>query len=85
MEYFSATNSKNSQTLVFLHGWGGSWASWSPILERLKENFDLFAFDLPGFGNQKIEKAMNLDDYINFVIKTLKTRKHRIKKVPKAD
>lgn len=75
MEYFSATNSKNSQTLVFLHGWGGSWASWSPILERLKENFDLFAFDLPGFGNQKIEKAMNLDDYINFVIKTLKTRK----------
>ena len=75
MEYFSATNSKNSQTLVFLHGWGGSWQSWSPILERLKENFDLFSFDLPGSGNQKIEKMMNLDDYISFVVKTLKTRK----------
>jgi pimeloyl-ACP methyl ester carboxylesterase len=75
MEYFSTTNSKNNPTLVFLHGWGGSWASWSPILERLKENFNLFAFDLPGFGNQKIDKSFNLDDYINFVIKILKTRK----------
>ena len=75
MEYFSTTNSEKSQTLVFLHGWGASWESWSPILEKLKEDFDLFAFDLPGFDNQKIEKEMNLNDYINFVKKTLKKRK----------
>jgi pimeloyl-ACP methyl ester carboxylesterase len=75
MEYFSTTDSKNSPPLVFLHGWGGSWTSWSPIIQRLKENFNIFAFDLPGFGNQKIDKAFNLDDYVNFVIKTLKKRK----------
>ncbi len=74
MEYFSATNSKNSQTLVFLHGWGGSWASWAPIIERLKPDFDIFAFDLPGFGNQPIEKNLKLDNYTDFVIKTLKKR-----------
>ncbi len=75
MEYFSTTNSKNSPTLVFLHGWGGSWASWSPILERLKKNFDLFAFDLPGFGNQSIQIPYYLDNYVDFVINLLKTRK----------
>jgi pimeloyl-ACP methyl ester carboxylesterase len=75
MEYFSTTSSKKSQTLVFLHGWGASWQSWAPIIQRLKDNFNIFAFDLPGFGNQKIEKVMDLDSYINFVIKTLKKRK----------
>ncbi len=75
MEYFSTTNSKKSETLVFLHGWGGSWASWSPILERLKEDFNLFAFDLPGFGNQPIQIPYHLDNYVDFVINLLKTRK----------
>jgi pimeloyl-ACP methyl ester carboxylesterase len=75
MEYFSTTDSKKSDTLVFLHGWGCSWGTWSPIIERLKSDFNIFAFDLPGFGNQKIDKILNLDDYVNFVIKTLKKRK----------
>lgn len=74
MEYFSAPNSKKNQTLVFLHGWGGCWQSWSPIIERLKNDFDIFAFDLPGFGNQKIDKSLNLDDYVKFTIQTLKNR-----------
>jgi pimeloyl-ACP methyl ester carboxylesterase len=75
MEYFSATNSKKSPTLVFLHGWGGSWASWSPVLERLKTDFNLFAFDLPGFGNQPIQIPYYLDNYVDFVTNILKTRK----------
>lgn len=74
MEYFSTVNPKKSPALVLIHGWGGSWQSWLPIIERLKNDFDIFAFDLPGFGNQNITKSLTLEDYVNFVIQTLKKR-----------
>lgn len=36
--------------LVLLHGIGGTWREWSPVLPALQSHFDVLAIDLPGFG-----------------------------------
>jgi pimeloyl-ACP methyl ester carboxylesterase len=34
--------------LVLLHGFGGSWRSFAPVVETLEDRFRILAFDLPG-------------------------------------
>ncbi|MBW4660297.1 MAG: alpha/beta fold hydrolase [Drouetiella hepatica Uher 2000/2452] len=36
--------------LLLIHGLGGSWQSWSPILNDLAVDREVIAVDLPGFG-----------------------------------
>ena len=36
--------------LLLLHGLGGSWKSWGPVLDGLVASRDVIAPDLPGFG-----------------------------------
>ncbi len=72
---FSSIIGKNKPSLVFLHGWGGSWQSWYPILERLKKDFNLYAFDLPGFGKESIQIPYHLDNYVDFVVNLIKSNK----------
>jgi len=36
--------------LLLVHGLGGSWRSWTPILEPLAAEREIIAVDLPGFG-----------------------------------
>ena len=36
--------------LLLLHGLGGTWRSWIPIIGRLAMNREVIAVDLPGFG-----------------------------------
>lgn len=36
--------------LLLLHGIGGSWRSWSPVLQGLAQYREVIAIDLPGFG-----------------------------------
>src|SRR6188472_3316995 len=40
----------SGEPLLLLHGLGGSTAVWSPVIERLAEQRDVLAIDLPGFG-----------------------------------
>jgi len=68
MEYISTVKSKSAENLIFLHGWGGCWQSWYPILERLKNDFNLYAPDLPGFGDQPIPMPYFLENYVDFVV-----------------
>lgn len=37
--------------LVLLHGIGHRWQAWEPVLDRLAEQHDVIAVDLPGFGD----------------------------------
>ena len=36
--------------LLLVHGLGGSWRSWSPVLALLAKEREVIAIDLPGFG-----------------------------------
>ncbi len=36
--------------LLLIHGLGGSWREWSPILDDLTAEREVIAVDLPGFG-----------------------------------
>ena len=65
---YSSITKKSQINLVFLHGWGGCWQSWYPILERLKNDYNLYAPDLPGFGNEPISTSYNLENYVDFVV-----------------
>ncbi len=40
----------SGQPLLMLHGLGGSWRSWSTIIDALRPQRDLVLVDLPGFG-----------------------------------
>jgi pimeloyl-ACP methyl ester carboxylesterase len=40
----------NGQPLLLIHGLGGSWRSWIPILDRLSAQREVIAIDLPGHG-----------------------------------
>lgn len=37
-------------SVVLLHGIGGSWRQWSPVLAALEGGCEVLALDLPGFG-----------------------------------
>ena len=36
--------------MLLVHGLGAGWRSWSPIIDQLAESREVFAIDLPGFG-----------------------------------
>lgn len=36
--------------ILLIHGLGGSWKSWNPILDQLAAAREVIAVDLPGFG-----------------------------------
>ena len=36
--------------LVLLHGVGHHWQAWRPVIEHLRDSFDVIACDSPGFG-----------------------------------
>ena len=40
----------NGKPLLLIHGLGGSWRSWTPVLDRLAAHREIVAIDLPGHG-----------------------------------
>jgi pimeloyl-ACP methyl ester carboxylesterase len=38
------------EPLVLLHGIGDHWQTWTPVIGRLAERFEVIAVDSPGFG-----------------------------------
>lgn len=54
---------KGEKNVLFLHGWGGSYHSFSHLASYLDDTFTSYLLDLPGFGSSFIDKPYNLDDY----------------------
>ncbi len=46
--------------ILLVHGLGGSWRSWNPILDSLAAHRDVIAIDLPGFGNSAPLKEVTI-------------------------
>ncbi len=45
---------EGNQTVVFIHGLGGSWQNWLENLPRTAESCRAIALDLPGFGRSEM-------------------------------
>ena len=59
---------KESQSIVFLHGWGQNIAMMEPIANPFKNDYNIVIIDLPGFGESEEPKyAWTLDDYVEFL------------------
>jgi pimeloyl-ACP methyl ester carboxylesterase len=58
----------SGKTLVFLHGWGDTSATFSKLIEELQGEYEILALDLPGFGGtQAPPNAWGLEDYADFI------------------
>ncbi len=54
----------SGKKLVILHGWGGSSDSWEKVMEILKNDFEIFVPDIPGFGKSlSPPKPWKLEDF----------------------
>lgn len=61
------------KVLVLLPGWGNSIADFMPLVNELKDKYQLLILDLPGFGGtQAPDKTWGLENYSNFVAEWLK-------------
>ena len=50
-------------TLLFLHGWPEFWATWLPLMQRLKRHFKIVAPDFYGFGRS--DKSIGARDDVD--------------------
>ncbi|MEM6838506.1 MAG: alpha/beta hydrolase [Cyanobacteria bacterium P01_C01_bin.120] len=57
--------------LIFLHYFSGAAASWQWVTEKLKQDFQCIALDLPGFGNAPALDKPTLRNYSSFVYDAL--------------
>jgi len=64
---------KEKENLVIIHGWGKK-NSWEEVLKCLKNNFNIFLIDLPGF-DFKLEKPYSFEDYLVFLESKIKLDK----------
>lgn len=56
------------KNVLVLHGWGANIDTILPIVNILKEDFKVFAMDLPGFGKSQIPKEVfDSKDYARIV------------------
>ncbi|WP_373542529.1 2-succinyl-6-hydroxy-2,4-cyclohexadiene-1-carboxylate synthase [Chamaesiphon sp.] len=56
--HFTRTGDRTLPPLLLLHGWMGSSADYTEIIDRLKSQFDCIAIDLPGHGKTEV-----IDEY----------------------
>jgi pimeloyl-ACP methyl ester carboxylesterase len=56
------------KTIIMLHGWGDDSRTFLPLIEKLKQSYEIYALDLPGFGGtQAPPEAWGLNDYADFL------------------
>lgn len=51
MRVIEAKRIGTGRKLVLVHGLGGSWQSWSPVMDALGAEREVIALDLPGHGS----------------------------------
>lgn len=55
------------KSVIFLHGWGGSYKSFYHLKDYISSDLSLYFIDIPGFGKSKLNYAYHLLDYSNLI------------------
>ena len=65
--------------LVLIHGIGSHWHMWQPVLELLAAEREVFAVDLPGFGESTMlrDKQPTVGDLASAVAKFMAAQARR--------
>ncbi len=59
---------KSSKTILILPGWGDTRKTFSFLIDYLKNKYQIYIFDYPGFGNSIFpEKDLTIYDYTNLI------------------
>lgn len=74
---YTVKGDTNGQSVILLHGWGGSINSLANLQELLSErNLNVYNMDLPGFGeSEKPEQALSMEDFIIYLDRFIKELK----------
>ncbi|MBI4038170.1 alpha/beta hydrolase [Candidatus Daviesbacteria bacterium] len=60
---------QRKETIVLLHGWGGSKKSLAALADELKKSFNVLNLELPGFGDTQEPKFVwGIKDYAKYVV-----------------
>ncbi|MDG1397165.1 MAG: alpha/beta hydrolase [Polaribacter sp.] len=78
----SVINGKNKETIILLSAFPHSIIAYSPIWDELKKDYNLFAYDLPGFGASETKSeymSFNFQgNFLNSFINYFKIEKSHI-------
>ncbi|MES2881903.1 MAG: alpha/beta fold hydrolase [Bacteroidota bacterium] len=61
----------NGKPLLLIHGLGGTWKSWTPIIDRLASKREVIAIDLPGHGKTPALEQTTIGNLADAVTKFL--------------
>ena len=63
------------KNFVILHGWQSRVKRWQPLVKILGKNFNVYLPRLPGFGEKKLNKVWDLNNYAVWLSDYLKDNK----------
>lgn len=68
----SKAGSSPRRAIVLVHGLGGRWQHYEPVLPHLAEHARVLAVDLPGFGTSPQAKTIaSIDDHVDAIAAVL--------------
>jgi pimeloyl-ACP methyl ester carboxylesterase len=67
----------NGPPLLLIHGLGGHWPNWEPVIDQFSENWHIYAIDLRGHGDSgRVPGGYSYDDYhtevLEFIVNVVK-------------
>ena len=73
---YTRYGNESGRTIVLLHGWGQNIEMMKPIGDKLKKDYDIIIFDLPGFGlSSEPKEFWTCYDYVELIHKALQELK----------
>jgi len=65
-------NKGAKEKLILLHGGSGSWTHWLHNIKQLSQDKEVWALDIPGFGDSELPpNAIDVDDLVAYVTEGL--------------
>lgn len=74
---YTMTNRDANESIVFLHGFTGSWRSWEPVIKLLPIDINCISIDLMGHGSTEVssnperyrmkEQLLDLDEFFSSI------------------
>ncbi len=63
------TFGRGSHSIIFLHGWLGSWRYWVPVMEDLAKHYRTYSLDLLGFGDSaRAGEQYDVSTYVDMMV-----------------